>query len=193
MLIVIYTEFWCSKCNKEIQGGSAYTNYGGIYHNHYHLNTISSHSFILSSSSSYILKFIHYLEKVYHDTCFVCTSCRRPLGSMKFCFKDDQPYCVNDFDRLFGKHCTGKHTLSLYSSLFSSSSRFLSSRPHLLLLLASSSSSLMIRVVCGGLLEGQMLGNPEGGFMHVECLSCGMFLYFMVLLLSLSSFHSILF
>lgn len=110
---------------------------------------------------------------------------------MKFCFKDDQPYCVNDFDRLFGKTCTGMRAAlfkGLMPNIMSVNLKYTRSKKEKLRRRKrvgkrkeekkGRKGVTNIFLVCGGLLEGPMLGNPEGGFLHVECLTCCKYLYF---------------
>jgi len=46
------------------------------------------------------------LSKKWHVQCFVCTVCRKPLSG-SFLHRDGNPYCAEDFHKLFSKVCNG--------------------------------------------------------------------------------------
>jgi len=41
----------------------------------------------------------------YHDFCFNCQKCRKPVGDEKFCTHEGHIYCQSDYDSLFGVKC----------------------------------------------------------------------------------------
>lgn len=50
---------------------------------------------------------MHALNQTWHMTCFVCTACSQPFTDGVFQMNNDQPYCVNDYNRLFSQMCKG--------------------------------------------------------------------------------------
>lgn len=50
---------------------------------------------------------VHALEKNWHPNCFVCSACKKPIGSGSFHIEEGQPYCLDDYRRMFQAKCTG--------------------------------------------------------------------------------------
>ncbi|CAF0747664.1 unnamed protein product [Didymodactylos carnosus] len=48
----------------------------------------------------------HALEKSWHPECFVCTSCKKLIGTGSFHVEEGQPYCLEDYRRMFQSKCS---------------------------------------------------------------------------------------
>lgn len=44
--------------------------------------------------------------KLYHQSCLVCTTCRKPFPNNKFILHKNRPYCKKDFYKLTNSLCT---------------------------------------------------------------------------------------
>ncbi|KAM9306191.1 PDZ and LIM domain protein 5b isoform 3-T3 [Pholidichthys leucotaenia] len=47
------------------------------------------------------------LKQTWHVSCFVCAACQQPIRGNTFHMEDGQPYCEQDYYRLFGTSCHG--------------------------------------------------------------------------------------
>ncbi|XP_060918116.1 PDZ and LIM domain protein 5b isoform X3 [Labrus mixtus] len=47
------------------------------------------------------------LKQTWHVSCFVCAACYQPIKGNMFHMEDGQPYCEQDYYRLFGTNCHG--------------------------------------------------------------------------------------
>ncbi|XP_068608856.1 PDZ and LIM domain protein 5b [Brachionichthys hirsutus] len=50
---------------------------------------------------------INALKQTWHVSCFVCFACQQPIKGNTFHMEDGQPYCEQDYYRLFGTNCHG--------------------------------------------------------------------------------------
>lgn len=50
---------------------------------------------------------VEYKGNSWHDDCFTCYSCKRPIGSQSFLSKGSDVYCSPCYDKKFAKHCVG--------------------------------------------------------------------------------------
>ncbi|XP_078489557.1 PDZ and LIM domain protein 7-like [Ciona intestinalis] len=50
---------------------------------------------------------MHALNETWHVTCFVCTDCKQAFRDGVFHLHNEKPYCVADYNRLFGTICKG--------------------------------------------------------------------------------------
>ncbi|XP_051924595.1 PDZ and LIM domain protein 5a isoform X2 [Hippocampus zosterae] len=50
---------------------------------------------------------INALKQTWHVHCFLCASCQQPIRNNTFHLEDGEPYCEQDFYRLFGTGCHG--------------------------------------------------------------------------------------
>jgi len=50
-------------------------------------------------------RFFEYAGNKHHGHCFLCTKCHCPLGDKSFFTYNEQIYCQNDYDALFGTKC----------------------------------------------------------------------------------------
>ncbi|MEQ2202560.1 hypothetical protein XENOCAPTIV_006749 [Xenoophorus captivus] len=48
---------------------------------------------------------VAYKGNSWHDECFTCCSCKRPIASQSFLSKDDAVYCNPCYDEKFVKSC----------------------------------------------------------------------------------------
>ncbi|KAF0038522.1 hypothetical protein F2P81_009006, partial [Scophthalmus maximus] len=48
---------------------------------------------------------VEYKGNSWHDECFTCFSCKRPIGSQSFLSKGSDIYCSPCYDMKFAKHC----------------------------------------------------------------------------------------
>ncbi len=46
---------------------------------------------------------------VYHEHCFLCDSCFKPMGTKQFVLKDTKHYCLPCYDQYFAPKCAGCH------------------------------------------------------------------------------------
>ncbi|XP_062869946.1 four and a half LIM domains protein 1b isoform X2 [Trichomycterus rosablanca] len=50
---------------------------------------------------------VEYKGDVFHDECFTCYQCHKPIGSQSFITKNENVYCTSCHQRKFAKHCRG--------------------------------------------------------------------------------------
>ncbi|XP_034033963.1 four and a half LIM domains protein 1-like isoform X2 [Thalassophryne amazonica] len=50
---------------------------------------------------------VEYKGNSWHDECFTCCSCKRPIGSQSFLSKGTDTYCSPCYDKKFAKQCFG--------------------------------------------------------------------------------------
>ncbi|PKU31993.1 hypothetical protein llap_17703 [Limosa lapponica baueri] len=48
---------------------------------------------------------VTYHDQPWHKECFVCAGCKTQLSGQRFISKDDYPYCVDCFSKLYAKKC----------------------------------------------------------------------------------------
>lgn len=48
---------------------------------------------------------VEYKGNSWHDECFTCCSCKRPIGSQSFLSKGSDVHCSPCYDKKFAKHC----------------------------------------------------------------------------------------
>ncbi|XP_064026404.1 four and a half LIM domains protein 5 isoform X3 [Pogoniulus pusillus] len=48
---------------------------------------------------------VSYHDQPWHKECFVCAGCQTQLCGQRFISKDDSPYCVDCFSKLYAKKC----------------------------------------------------------------------------------------
>ncbi|KAK0148205.1 Four and a half LIM domains protein 1 [Merluccius polli] len=48
---------------------------------------------------------VEYKGNSWHDECFTCSQCKRPIGSQSFLSKGSDIYCTPCHDKKFAKHC----------------------------------------------------------------------------------------
>lgn len=56
-------------------------------------------------SETILKECVHALEKTWHPQCFLCTACKKSIGSGSFHVEEGQPYCTEDFRRMFQSKC----------------------------------------------------------------------------------------
>ncbi|MCI4387916.1 hypothetical protein PGIGA_G00079510 [Pangasianodon gigas] len=49
---------------------------------------------------------VEYKGNVFHDDCFTCYKCKKPIGSESFITKNENVYCSNCHESKFAKNCT---------------------------------------------------------------------------------------
>ncbi|OBZ85860.1 Transforming growth factor beta-1-induced transcript 1 protein [Choanephora cucurbitarum] len=49
------------------------------------------------------------MDKVWHATCFVCTSCQKPLEKEEYFVHEQQPFCAKDYQSMFSLRCDYCH------------------------------------------------------------------------------------
>ncbi|CAD5117049.1 DgyrCDS5872 [Dimorphilus gyrociliatus] len=122
----------CDSCTKPLRGGMKKFEYDGKkYHEECFVcflcsEPIGSRSFVpregnITCIGCYEEKFsqkctactkpitkggVGYKGNPYHKDCFTCTECSLPLAGEKFASKDEQPYCINCYAKLFSKTCS---------------------------------------------------------------------------------------
>ncbi|CAF4558687.1 unnamed protein product [Rotaria sp. Silwood1] len=57
-------------------------------------------------SQSILKECVHALEKTWHPECFTCTACKKSIGTGSFHVEEGQPYCLEDYRRMFQAKCT---------------------------------------------------------------------------------------
>ncbi|CAF1188188.1 unnamed protein product [Rotaria sordida] len=57
-------------------------------------------------SQSILKECVHALEKTWHPECFTCTACKKSIGTGSFHVEEGQPYCIEDYRRMFQVKCT---------------------------------------------------------------------------------------
>lgn len=60
---------------------------------------------------------VEYKGNSWHDDCFTCYSCKRPIGSQSFLSKGSDVYCAPCYDNKFAKHCVGCNKVGFGFSL----------------------------------------------------------------------------
>ncbi|KAF1593746.1 UNVERIFIED_CONTAM: Four and a half LIM domains protein 2, partial [Eudyptes robustus] len=48
---------------------------------------------------------VTYHDQPWHKECFVCAGCKTQLSGQRFISKDEYPYCVDCFSKLYAKKC----------------------------------------------------------------------------------------
>ncbi|XP_026511992.1 four and a half LIM domains protein 5 [Terrapene carolina triunguis] len=48
---------------------------------------------------------VTYHDQPWHKECFLCAGCKKQLSGQKFISKDDHPYCLDCFRKLYAKKC----------------------------------------------------------------------------------------
>ncbi|XP_026702055.1 four and a half LIM domains protein 5 isoform X2 [Athene cunicularia] len=48
---------------------------------------------------------VTYHDQPWHKECFVCAGCKTQLSGQRFISKDEDPYCVDCFSKLYAKKC----------------------------------------------------------------------------------------
>jgi hypothetical protein len=87
----------CGRCKSPIGVGAQAFEYEGKLTSH---KAECSHCFMLLIETG----------TTYHDECFMCGRCNKPLGFEKFCVNENGFFCENDFDSLYGAYCLGTYT-----------------------------------------------------------------------------------
>ncbi|KAH3757561.1 ZYX protein [Pelomyxa schiedti] len=97
----------CVHCNKELVG-SFYKHPDGAWCNECHGATapkkptdpcpVCSQPITESSWAT-------FSGKGYHNACFVCATCKKPLPGIKFWTVDNAWYCADDYNAKFSKEC----------------------------------------------------------------------------------------
>ncbi|TKS82900.1 Four and a half LIM domains protein 1 [Collichthys lucidus] len=59
---------------------------------------------------------VEYKGNSWHDECFTCYNCKRPIGSQSFLSKGSDVYCSPCYDKKFAKHCVSCKKLLLKAS-----------------------------------------------------------------------------
>ncbi|XP_075603871.1 four and a half LIM domains protein 5 isoform X2 [Balearica regulorum gibbericeps] len=49
---------------------------------------------------------VTYHDQPWHKECFVCAGCKTQLSGQRFISKDEYPYCVDCFSKLYAKKCS---------------------------------------------------------------------------------------
>lgn len=122
----------CDSCKKPLRGGTKKFEYDGkTYHEDCFVcsfcsEPIGNRSFVPRDSNivciaCYEDKFsqkcaactkpitkggVGYKGSPYHKDCFTCTKCGGNLVGEQFASKDENPYCVNCYSKLFSKTCS---------------------------------------------------------------------------------------
>merc|ERR1712038_1951851 len=52
------------------------------------------------------MKKMEYKTRQWHEKCFVCCTCKNPIGTKSFIPKEHDIYCANCYGELFSKRCT---------------------------------------------------------------------------------------
>ncbi|CAF4397095.1 unnamed protein product [Rotaria socialis] len=57
-------------------------------------------------SQSILKECVHALEKTWHPECFTCSACKKSIGTGSFHVEEGEPYCIEDYRRMFQAKCT---------------------------------------------------------------------------------------
>ncbi|CAF0724255.1 unnamed protein product [Adineta ricciae] len=96
--------FTCSHCSKDLVDCGFIEENGKLYCEQDFEQFLAPHC---SKCSQKILKeCVHALEQTWHPECFVCTACKKSIGSGSFHVEEGQPYCTEDYRRMFQAKCT---------------------------------------------------------------------------------------
>ncbi|CAF2831953.1 unnamed protein product [Rotaria sp. Silwood2] len=97
--------FTCSKCLINLMDCGFVEENGKLYCEHDFEQYFAP---LCAKCDQKILKeCIHALEKTWHPECFICTACKKAIGTGSFHVEEGHPYCIEDYQRMFQAKCTG--------------------------------------------------------------------------------------
>jgi len=101
------TCFACKKCGKKFGNSQFYPKDNNAYCEYCYKQTFLPRC---SRCRGEILgKHIKALNQDFHDKCFNCSVCKAPFQDGKYYEKNDNAYCHNDYNKLFGFSCGKCH------------------------------------------------------------------------------------
>ena len=63
-------------------------------------------------------KKVGYQSKIFHEKCFICDDCKKPIGTQQFVRREDKRLCGNCFDSSYAKVCSLCPTLSFLGAIW---------------------------------------------------------------------------
>nr|XP_020446539.1 PDZ and LIM domain protein 7 isoform X1 [Monopterus albus]XP_020446558.1 PDZ and LIM domain protein 7 isoform X1 [Monopterus albus]XP_020446568.1 PDZ and LIM domain protein 7 isoform X1 [Monopterus albus]XP_020446577.1 PDZ and LIM domain protein 7 isoform X1 [Monopterus albus]XP_020446586.1 PDZ and LIM domain protein 7 isoform X1 [Monopterus albus] len=98
-------EFTCSQCKAVLEEGGFFEERGSVYctkcyDNRYAPNCAKCKKKITG-------EIMHALKMTYHIECFQCAACKTPIRNQAFYMEEGEPYCVKDYEKMFGTKCHG--------------------------------------------------------------------------------------
>ncbi|XP_041642881.1 PDZ and LIM domain protein 5a isoform X3 [Cheilinus undulatus] len=98
-------EFNCAHCRTSLADTGFVEEQGSVYCEHCY------EEFFAPSCSRCQAKIlgevINALKQTWHVYCFLCAACQQPIRNNTFHLEDGEPFCEQDFYRLFGTGCHG--------------------------------------------------------------------------------------
>ncbi|CAF1236050.1 unnamed protein product [Adineta steineri] len=96
--------FTCSQCSRDLVDCGFIEENGKLYCEQDFEQFLAPHC---AKCSQKILKeCVHALEQTWHPECFLCTACKKSIGTGSFHVEEGQPYCTEDYRRMFQAKCT---------------------------------------------------------------------------------------
>ncbi|CAF0889541.1 unnamed protein product [Rotaria sp. Silwood1] len=97
--------FTCSKCSTNLMDCGFVEENGKLYCEHDFEQYFAP--FCAKCGQKILKECIHALEKTWHPQCFICTACKKAIGTGSFHVEEGHPYCIEDYQRMFQAKCTG--------------------------------------------------------------------------------------
>lgn len=98
-------EFTCSHCRSSLADVGFVEERGSVYCVLCYEEFLAPTCF--QCHKKIIGEVINALKQTWHVNCFLCASCKQPIGNNTFHLEDGQPYCEKDYYSLFGTGCHG--------------------------------------------------------------------------------------
>ncbi|CAF0902974.1 unnamed protein product [Adineta ricciae] len=96
--------FTCSNCSTNLIDCGFVEENGKLYCERDFEQFLAPHC--AKCSQSILKECVHALEKTWHPECFTCTACKKSIGTGSFHVEDGDPYCLEDYRRMFQAKCT---------------------------------------------------------------------------------------
>lgn len=96
--------FTCSKCSINLTDCGFVEENGKLYCERDFEQYLAPHC--AKCSQAILKECVHALEKTWHPECFTCTACKKSIGTGSFHVEEGEPYCIEDYRRMFQAKCT---------------------------------------------------------------------------------------
>ncbi|UJR21293.1 hypothetical protein I4U23_024385 [Adineta vaga] len=95
--------FTCSHCSKDLVDCGFIEENGKLYCEQDFEQFLAPHC--AKCSQKIVKECVHALEQTWHPECFLCTACKKSIGSGSFHVEEGHPYCTEDYRRMFQAKC----------------------------------------------------------------------------------------
>ncbi|CAF0813109.1 unnamed protein product [Adineta steineri] len=96
--------FTCSNCSTNLIECGFVEENGKLYCEQDFEQFLAPHC--AKCSQAILKECVHALEKTWHPECFTCTACKKSIGTGSFHVEEGEPYCIEDYRRMFQAKCT---------------------------------------------------------------------------------------